>query len=197
MMIRMAWSWQNGIANLLRLKDGVAALEFGLVAPALVISLLGLIEIVDLALANRKVNNVTTSIADLVARVRSIDNQGVIDVFAAGDAMVDPFLGTDLMVTVTSIVADGNGVATVHWSERSEGDSPYIAGANYTAPLPENILAANQSLILTEIEFDYGGAITSMFVNAYTMHDHYYARPRRSRTVLRCDDLTLEEPTCL
>ena len=187
----------KSLTKLMRTKSGVAMVEFGLVAPIMVLTLLGLIEIVDLAMANRKVSNVTTSVADLVARVPSIDNQGVDDVFAAADSLLDPFEGTDLKLTITSIVADATGQAFVHWSERNVGDTPYIAGQAYTEKLPEGVLNANESLILTELEFAYGGAITSFFVDAYTMEDSYLARPRRSRTVLRCDDLNLEKPTCL
>ena len=175
---------------------GVAALEMALVAPIMISMLLGLIETVDVLMVDRKVTTMTTSVADLVARVSEIDDQGLLDVYAASKAIMQPFSNVGSRVRVTSITRDNSNNILVHWSSSSTGTSPYTEGEPFPKSLPNGILGANESVIFAEVEYDYAGPITDFFFNAFMLENEYYSKPRRSRTVLRCDDLSAQDPVC-
>ena len=178
-------------------RRGTAAVEMAFIAPILVTLLLGMVEVVDVLLVDRKVTTMTNSVADLVSRVREIDSTGLDDVFAASEAIMQPFSGANATVDVISIVRDVDNNITVHWSDSSGGTPPYAQGAVYPEALPNGVLAVNESLILAKGSYSYGGPITNFFFSAFTLDTQYYAKPRRSRTVLFCDDLSLDDPTCV
>ncbi|MBI1180462.1 MAG: hypothetical protein GC201_07870 [Alphaproteobacteria bacterium] len=182
----------------LRDRRGVAALEFALIVPVLVIMLLGTSETVDLMTVDRKVTMVTSSAADLVARVREIDTAGLSEVFSAAESIMQPYPTSDgkLSIRVTSITMDSSNHKTVQWSAATAGTSTYSTGSSYSKSVPDGVLAANESVIMAEIEYDYPGPPTDFLIGGRTMKSTYYAKPRRSRTVLRCNDLTLSSPTC-
>ena len=177
-------------------KKGVAAIEMALISPILVTSLLGLIEVTDVLMAQRKVTTMTNSVADLVARVSQIDDQGLEDVYAASGAIMQPFSADGTTITITSIVRDNNNNITVHWSHKNNGTSPHAQGSDFSGTLPSGVLPVNESVILAEIEYAYEGPPTRFLVGSINMTDQYIMRPRRSRTVLRCDDLGDDNPNC-
>jgi Flp pilus assembly protein TadG len=174
-----------------------AALEFALVLPILLTFVLGTVETTDALQANRRVSAVTVAAADLVARVKAIDDGGIADVIAASRSMLQPYTSVGYRITITSIAADGSGDAIVHWTDTNTGESPHVPGQEYAGTLPTGILAPNESIVMTEVEYDYSGPVTSYLISGYTITEVYFSRPRLSRTVLRCDDLSSETPVCI
>jgi Flp pilus assembly protein TadG len=178
-------------------RRGNAAIETALIVPILAMMLIGMTEAIDLMMADRKVTSVTSSTADLVARVREIDSDGLSDVFSAAQTILDPYpTAGRLSIKVTSLTMDSYNNVRVHWSAATAGTSAYTAGASYTKSVPTGVLAANESVILAEIEYLYPGPSTDFILGPKTISESYYAKPRRSRTVMRCNDLTLSSPSC-
>ncbi len=188
---------RSALKKLLRDRRGNAAVEMAFVAPVLVVILLGLVETVDVLLVDRKVTTMTNSVADLVSRVREIDPNGLTDVYSASEAIMHPFDGDDATIEVISIVRDTNDNILVHWSASSSGTPPYAQGVAFPEQLPTGVLAANESVILARIDYSYAGPITDFFFSGYTLDNEYFAKPRRSRTVLLCDNLSLDDPSCI
>src|SRR5579871_1572756 len=62
-------------------KGGLAAIEFALILPFMALLYFGSIEVSLLISADRKVSQTASSLADLVARVDTINPSGVSDVF--------------------------------------------------------------------------------------------------------------------
>ncbi|MFN3231531.1 MAG: TadE/TadG family type IV pilus assembly protein [Alphaproteobacteria bacterium] len=178
-------------------RRGIAAVEMAFIAPLMIIMLLGLIEAIDVLLVDRKVTTMTNAVADLVSRVREIDPDGLTDVFSASEAIMDPFSGDDATIQIVSIVRGTDNATTVHWSASSSGTAPYASGVAYPKTIPSGVLAVNESVILASVTYQYAGPITDMFVNGFNLEAEYYSKPRRSRTVLLCDDLDLADPSCI
>jgi Flp pilus assembly protein TadG len=167
------------------------------IAPVLLIMLLGMSEATDVMMVDRKVTSVTSSTADLVARVREIDSEGLNDVFSAARAIMDPYPTTGILsIKITSLTMDTYNNVRVHWSAATSGTSAYTTGSSYSKSIPQGVLAANESVILAEIEYAYPGPHTDFIWGPTTLTAKYYAKPRRSRTVLRCNDLSLSSPYC-
>ena len=177
-------------------RRGTAAIEMALIAPILILMLVGMSETVDMMMVDQKVTTMTNTTADLVSRVREIDTKGLNDVFAATQAIIQPFPTTGLSIKLTSITKNSSNQVKVHWSAATAGTTPYTKGATFTKTLPTGVLATNEYVILAEISYAYTGPSTDFIVGPSTLTASYYSKPRRSRSVLRCDNLALAAPTC-
>jgi Flp pilus assembly protein TadG len=180
----------------LRDRRGVAAIEMALIAPVMVVMVIGMAETVEAMTVDRKVTSMAATTADLVARVREIDTAGLNDVFAAARAIVQPFPTTGLSIRVTSLSRNATDQVRVHWSQATAGTTPYTKGALYTAALPTGVLGPNEYVVFAEVSYQYAGPSTEFIIQGSTMTESYFAKPRRSRSVLRCDNLALANPAC-
>lgn len=156
-----------------RADSGVSAVEFALIAPVMIITFLGIAEVANTVLAARKVANVASTAADLVAQTTTIDDAGIADVMGALSVVLHPFNASSAQVRISSVVADDDGELTIAWSDghnippRAEGDP---------ITLDYDIVPENQGIIMAEAFFTYNGIELS---------DTFYMKPRRSTTVQR------------
>lgn len=115
----------------------VAATEFALILPVMLILYLGGIEASQMISVDRKTAFATRTVADLVSRLSNCKNATVPSemsgVFKATDAVVSPFNPTQLKVVVSCLAVDKNGVATVMWSSTQRGTAR-TAAATFTPP---------------------------------------------------------------
>ncbi len=163
-------------------KDGVAAIEFAIIAPVMVTLFFGAVELSDGLLADRKVTVVASSIADLVSQDTQIDNAGMADIFKAAEAVIVPYNVSSLSVRVSSINVDVDGSTDVGWSD-GYNISAYSPGTNYA--LPNGIAQPGGSVIVTEVAYNFNSILGHIIVGTLTLNDQFYARPRRVLRVAR------------
>jgi Flp pilus assembly protein TadG len=161
---------------------GVAAVEFALIAPLMITMYFGSSELCNLLLSDRKVTNVTAATTDLVAQASSISNAQMSDIFTAATAIMDPYDTAPLQVVVTSVVADANGVTTVAWSDGFHKGA-YAVGAPYI--LPQGLVPANGSVIVTEVYYHYVSPVGEFWTSGFDFQDKFYQRPRKGAPVQR------------
>jgi len=81
--------------------------EFVLILPILVFAFMGTIDVGQLILANMKVYNAASSMADLVARDETISAATLTDFLSAATQVAKPLdLGANGKVIITSVSAD-------------------------------------------------------------------------------------------
>jgi len=165
-------------------KEGVAAVEFALIAPIMITLFFGAVELSDGLLANRKVTSVASSVADLVSQDTQIDDAGMADIFKAAQAIIVPYNFTDLSVRVSSINIDFDGTTQVGWSD-GYNTSSYSPGTNFA--LPTGIGQPGGSVIVTEVSYNFESILGHIIVGTLTFEDKFFARPRR---VLRVSRIT-------
>jgi Flp pilus assembly protein TadG len=118
-------------------EQGAAAVEFALILPLLLLLFLGTIEASSLITVDRRVNIVSGTVGDLVARTDPTEPLEVADLndyFEASEGIIFPYEPGDLQQVVTVIVVDDEGNATVHWSCGYNGGVALDAGDPYTPP---------------------------------------------------------------
>lgn len=162
---------------------GVSAVEFALILPVMVTIYLGSVDVTQILTADRKVTNVASSLADLVAQSTQIADSEVQNVFNAAMAIMDPLPTGTLSVIVTSVVMDENQNTVVDWSEASNA-SAYSQGQGIT--VPTGIIDAGSSVIMAEVNYTYTSPVVTLVAGgAIDLEDKFYLRPRRSLTVAR------------
>jgi Flp pilus assembly protein TadG len=180
-----------------RAEAGLAAIEFAFVAPVMLLSLLGAIEVSNAMLSDRKATQVASTLADLVSQDTNVTNAEMSAIFSAGQAVLFPVTSSDVGMRVSSIVADGQGRTTVAWSS-SRGMAARGTGSSIT--VPAGMVAAGGSVVFAEISFShastfghafaglenfFGTPLDSSMKSGWTISDRFYLRPRRSLTVTR------------
>ena len=161
-------------------RKGVAAVEFALIAPAMILLYCGLVELCQAIIADRKTNHVASAVGDLVAQVDAVTASDVDDIFSIGNTIMSPFPVSTLQMRVTSLTANAQGTPLVDWSRGSGGLTKLAAGSTQTIPLT---LASGDSIVMTEARYSYTSVVQYILPNALNYSETYYLRPRRSDKV--------------
>ncbi len=163
-------------------QRGVAAVEFALIAPVMVLLYCGLVELCQAMISERKANHVASAVGDLVTQAETVSISDMSDIFSIGSTIMQPFPTTDLAMRVTSITAGSSGTIVVNWSRSSN----WTGSSTPTIPAGMS-LAVGDSLIVSEAKYKYTSIIKAVIPNALNYSEAFYLRPRRSDKVT-CTD---------
>jgi Flp pilus assembly protein TadG len=168
-----------------RAKDGLAAIEFGMLLPVMVTMFLGGVEVTDALACKQKVTGLASTAADMVAQAKAMTTSDLSNVFAADTAIVYPYpecssANTCLKITISSLVDNGAGGAKVAWSCTRYGTARAV---NSVVTVPTGVILSGGSVILAEVSYPYKSKVSDFLVGTTTMTSNFYSRPRRSTTV--------------
>ncbi len=131
----------------------IAAVEFALIAPILLLVYMAGTEIAMAYTIKRKVEHTANSVNDLVTQVSDISKAELDAVFAISSAILTPYDSAKLNITVTAIRVDSVGKAVVDWS-RSRGGNANEHGADFKLPADFSNLRS-QSLLVASTTYGY------------------------------------------
>lgn len=165
-------------------RRGVSAVEFALIAPALIAFYFGMAEITQALLAERRAGHAASAVGDLVAQTGSITSTEIDDVFAIAQTIMKPYPAdtSKLKMRVSSVTADANNTPKVDWSN-AKGMT--ALGTNATVAVPTGILTKGQSVVMSEVTYSYESPVNFFIPNAVTFTRKFYLRPRKSEKVAR------------
>jgi Flp pilus assembly protein TadG len=171
-----------------RNREGVAAVEFALLAPMLVMTYFGLAELTEGLMATRKVSTVASTIGDLTAQAASTSPSQIADIFTVGQTLMQPFptTGQVLAMRVSSVTVDSKNVPRVDWSS-GQGMVALVKGAAVSLPLaaPNTpFIGAGQSVIMAEAHYQFASPAARYLPQAADLHDTLYMSPRQGSTVV-------------
>ena len=176
--------FMNWLGVRLRDRRGVAAVEFAFILPLLVTLYFGVVETTYGIMANRKVTSVTSTVADLVAQTKTVNQAELNDIFEAATAIMVPFDAKDLSIVVTSVLIDKDGNPTVDWSAAGPGSGQgHRRGSDFD--LPAGLRVPNTSLIVAEVGYEYNSFLNYIITTGIPMSDKLYLRPRASDRVTK------------
>ena len=134
-------------------RSGVAAVEFALVAPVLILLYAGCVDVTRAVTFHRKLMHTTAAIGDLVAQSTDLTQADVVDIFDVADAMMAGYPKERFTVKVSGVTVDDIGRAKVEWSV-AQGVTADKKNALFT--LPESLRALrSQSFIMTDATDSY------------------------------------------
>jgi Flp pilus assembly protein TadG len=167
-------------------RRGVAAVEFALLAPVLLMLFFGVIELTQGTMTEERAAHTASTIGDLTSQSTTIDKAEIGDIFNVGDTIMYPYPTTPLKMRISSLVADPTtGKVTVAWSD-GQGLTPLGKGASVTG-LPNNVVTAGESVIMSEVQYTYTSAFGQIMPAPVVFNEKFYLRPRGSTTV-NCTD---------
>ncbi len=164
----------------LRATDGMAAVEFAILAPLLVAMFLGSIELTDALDCKQKVTGMASTAADLIAQEKQVASTDISNVYSAINSIVYPYPTTGLKIVITSLVDNNAGGGRVAWSCAQNATARTV---NSTVTVPTGVITTGGSVILVEVTYPYTSTIAKYLTSSTNMTSTFYARPRRSTTI--------------
>jgi len=173
---------------MVRDRRGVSAIEFAMIAPAVILLYVGVAEIGNALTIYRRTSQVASTAADLTAQVKSVSKSDIEDIQAAASSILTPYSTTPLTIVLTSVVADDNNKGKVEWSCSNNGGA---RAPNSVYPVPAGLTEPASSVIVAEIKYAFTPLVsmTSIFSpGSFDMKRTFYTRPRRSTKVEKTDN---------
>jgi Flp pilus assembly protein TadG len=209
------------VANLWHDRRGIAATEFAVTVPVMLVMLFGTIEISSGVAVDRKVTLISRTISDLVSQAPADPVQGMMDapitdtylqnVFTAGIAILTPYCAQPAhLLQVSEIYIDSNQVAKIQWSRAATVPSCTAGQATLatstrnpgdivtnTIPIPTSLLVRQTYLIYSEVGYLYAPVgIGYVLKSSVDMKDSAYARPRQAACVVYNNHPVLVSGVC-
>lgn len=178
-----------GVLAFIRERSGLAAVEFALILPMMVVMFFGMLEASDLFTVNRRLANAANSLVDLAAHDPTITRAQLDDMMVGVTRILEPTDTSTVVMRVISIQKgpDAASAPTVHWSRDDSGGQPYATGSPYTKLIDNTTLNANSSMMVVEVEYTYQTGYTGRIFTFPFEFKHTAKRwPRRSPKVQLC-----------
>jgi Flp pilus assembly protein TadG len=164
--------------------SGIAATEFAVIVPLMLVAFFGTVEFSSGLAVDRKVSLVARALANLTSQGSQATSADLTNYFLAGNKIMTPFAAPNM--TITELYIDpSSGNARVQWSQ---GASP--RGISSVVVIPPSLIARNpatnainpsQYIILGEVNTLYTPAVGYVMApSGVTLSDVAYAVPRQS-----------------
>ena len=183
--------------------DAVAATEFAIVVPFMLVLLVGGVELGDGMAINVKVSATAHSVADMVTQNTSLSTASMQNILTGATAIIAPYPvnSNQLTVTVSEVSSDANGNLTLQWSQSYNGSSfgagrsslgsstnpPYgaltrPASLNGTVGSASDVNNQNDqvSFIVSEVSYAYTPNLGYTISGTVNLADSYWLFPRCS-----------------
>lgn len=167
-------------------QHGLAATEFALILPIMVLMYLGTVEVTQGVQAKRRVNMLARTLADLTSQSANLSSTGLSSIFDAGKVVMAPLSTTTLKMRVTSVIVTPGGQTCVDWSFSSPtGDTHPVGGpVSIPAGLIDPDATTWQSVIMAEVQYGYTPVTAHVITGTINITDNpAYMRPRASTRV--------------
>ncbi|MBB4304645.1 Flp pilus assembly protein TadG [Rhodobium orientis] len=182
---------QNALESARRFRRdlaGIAAVEFALLAPILITTFIGTVELSEAITVNRKITQTASTLADLVTQETQMTDDEISNVFSATETVMSPYDATGLKIVVAAIGEDEDtGNAEVKWS-KAQNDSAWAKGAAPPVSIPDTLDLSDQWLIIARVEFSYRAIFPTLADELFgspnfEMEEITFLRPRNSATI--------------
>lgn len=178
-------SLRTFVARFQRDARGVAAVEFALLIPVLLLIYFGLAEFCQAYMAQKRAQHTASQVADMVARAPTITEDEIEQIMDVGSLIMQPFPEAPLSIRLTNITRGDDGVARVVWSVGTGELADPLSGAQ---TVPAGLIGNNETIIMGETLYLYESPLAAI-LPAATDYDQllpdqlrfegrHYLRPR-------------------
>ena len=175
-------------------ESGIAAVEFSLILPVLLLLWIGGVEVTGALSVDRRLNNLASSIGDLVARSKQLTYAEVDDIFDLAPGALFPYDATGIAMRVTAVTMDNTGKATVAWS-RAEGSKPaHAPNTPMNSFVPAALRVPDSQIIMSEVFYTYEPALGYVITGDLPLEDKMFFVPRLVPRVKLCETSATNSP---
>jgi Flp pilus assembly protein TadG len=192
----MSKMWRRARSSALGLigdRRGLAAIEFAMILPIMLMMFFGVVELSSGVAVDRKVTLMARTLSDLTSQSTSVSDSDLTNFFNASGAIMTPYDSAPVKATITQLYVDPTThKARVQWSK---GSSPRATKTIVT--IPGDIAVDGTYLIFSEVSYLYTPAVGYLMAKAgITLSDVAYTRPRQSACVIYPTPASGVVPAC-
>lgn len=181
--------------DLARDGSGLAAIEFAIILPLMLVMFFGTVEFSSGIAVDRKITLVARTLSDLTSQTaKSVDDNAVTNNFAASASILTPYDVTPVSPTISELYVDDNKIAKIQWSKSASvamsSGSPQVtlraSGHNVgdVIAIPSTLAIPKTFLIWSEVDYRYTPSVGYvMGKTGVNLHDESYTRPRYTSCV--------------
>lgn len=159
-------------------RRGLAATEFAVVVPLMLLMFFGTVEFSSAVAIDRKVTLMARTLSDLTSQSTSVADSDMTNFFAASTGILTPYDATPVSSTISELYVDSTQTAHVQWSK---GSAP--RSQKSVVSIPTTIAVAGTYLIFSEVSYSYTPSVGYVLKHSITLSDVAYTRPRQSSCV--------------
>ena len=197
MMVSPMQKMSLRVRDLLNDRSGLAAVEFAMIFPMMVVMYFGVVEISSAISVDRKATQVARTLSDLTSQSVSVADADLINFGQAAKAIMTPYPASELKSSITEVYVDKTtGVARVQWSRALTIDASGNVTIAATPPrnpgdvvvLPPGLVVAKawgSYVIWSEVSYKYTPAVGYVLATTgITFRDASFTRPRLTQCVI-------------
>ncbi len=114
-------------------RDAVAAMEFAIVLPIMLLLYIGGVELGDGLQIQFKVTETARTITDVASQYITIQSSDMSNILAATSSVVAPYPSSNMTITISEVTTNSQGQGAIAWSCSLNG-TPYTVGATVRCP---------------------------------------------------------------
>jgi Flp pilus assembly protein TadG len=202
LMSRAWFQMRLAAARLFADSSGIAATEFAVIVPVMLMMFFGTVELSSGVAVDRKVTLISRTLADLTSQAANttpglwwapVNDTYLQNVFTASVAILTPYAppaSTPATMQISQIYVDNSGVARISWSKAATisagatqatlATSTRVAGDVVTSIVPTALLVHQTYLIFGEVRYLYVPVGIGYIMKAnVTLQDVSFSRPRQ------------------
>ncbi len=188
------------VRALARCTQGVAAVEFALIAPVMAAMFVGSVELSQAVTANRRVTQVATSTGDLVARAdKNISDSEIVDIMKVGSYLMSPYALTGLSVDIRVVASSATNATDtkLKWTCSYKASAPTTVTCtcpSTTYAIPAGLVSQGDAVVIADISYDYKPTLFDNYMKkyytggsggVYKMKETVYQKPRSNAPQLQ------------
>jgi Flp pilus assembly protein TadG len=179
-------------AALLKNTSGLAAVEFAMILPIMLVLFFGTVEMSSGVAVYRKVTLMAHTLSDLTSQSQEVQSTTDLpNFFAASTGVMAPYSAAPISQTITEIWVNPSGQARVQWSYGSAQLTPGTPFPN----LPSNLAVPNSYVIFSQVGYLYQPAVGYVMpIAGVSLSDFAYTRPRQYPCVLYNPPMPISTP---
>jgi Flp pilus assembly protein TadG len=170
---------------------GIAATEFAVIVPIMLVMFFGTVEFSSGVAVDRKVTLMARTVSDLTSQATTATDCTLTNSFAAATGVLTPYSPTPTVSKITELLVDPTTLqAKVQWSKAATIDvsGNVVLGTgravNTIVSIPAALAVAGTYLLFGEVSYLYTPAVGYVMAPAgITLSSVSYTRPRQSASV--------------
>lgn len=166
---------------------GIAAVEFGFIAPVMLVMLLGAMEVTRAISVDKRFSLVTSMIADLVAREEELTSDDVKAIYDVAEQVMAPFDVAPLKISIIPVMSSptdaSNTLVYPGVTNRPSYNGGAVPAKCQSYALADGLLEKNESVIVIEATYNFTPMFAGYLVDGISWSDKAIAKPRKSLCV--------------
>ena len=177
--------------KLRRDKSGVAAIEFAMIVPIMVMLFFGTVEFSQALTVDRRVAQIASTMADLVAQYDTLTYTQVDNIHVVAKSLIMPYPEAPLKVGIWNLEKTGTAMPIARRGKPYNGFTPNRHNNTYTETVPPGLLddqptGVKVCVVMAEVEYAFTPTIGQWLTSGITLKEKFYLKPRKSP----CVDMT-------